>query len=96
MFFAAFVSLALAGRGPPAPSDKAATARWLVHEAQYVAQATNSVALKGFPFNNVRSNPAHTPRTRTPILSSPSSLSHSHAPHARTIDAINERRHCIT
>ena len=46
-------SLALAGRGPPTPSDKAATARWLVHEAQFVAQATISVALKGFPFNNV-------------------------------------------
>ena len=92
MFIAAFTScLALAGGGPPAPSDKAATARWLVHEAQYVAQATNSVALKGFPFNNVRANPAHT-RTRTDTHPSPSftQLTLTHARPARTHHRFNQ------
>lgn len=70
MIIAAIASFSLAGRGPPAPSDKAGTARWLAHEAQFAAQATISVALKGFPFNNVSaiaSCNAHTHHLRTQL-----------------------------
>ena len=49
-------ALALSGTAAPPPFvEKAATARWLVHSADYAFQSTISVALHGAPFGNVQS-----------------------------------------
>ena len=42
-------------QGPPPFVNKAGTARWLVHSADFAFQATISKALEGAPFGNVQS-----------------------------------------
>jgi len=49
------LGLAAAEAKPPPFVEKAATARWLVHNAEYAFQSTISVALGGMPFGNVQS-----------------------------------------
>lgn len=62
---AALVACAAAGSPAPDPSNKAATARYLVHASDYGVLATNSLHLPGVPFSNIFSFADGTPDNST-------------------------------